>query len=86
MSGYRVPELRTETIFLVLRGDSPIGQCFRSPQCPQEVSALRRMLLHPRAYLKVSHVGRQLGAPGSSWLRHWQPGELGCPWRLGQEP
>lgn len=70
MSGCKAPELRTETIFLVLSEDTPIGQCFRSPWCPQEASALWHMLRHPRAYPKVSHVGRELGAPGSGWLRH----------------
>lgn len=66
-TGCRAPELRMETIFLVVRGDSPIGQCFR---CPQEVSALRCMLLHLRAYPKISHIGRELGTPGGGWLRH----------------
>lgn len=53
---------------------------------PQEASALGHTLLHPRACLRVSHVGRELGAPGGGWLRRWWPGGLGRPWRLDQEP
>ena len=56
-----MPELRTETVFFLLRGDTPTGQGLRSSGCPQEASALRHVLLYLKAYPKVSHVGRQLG-------------------------
>lgn len=81
-----MPELRTETIVLAVRGDVPTGSVSGPLGLPQEASAFRYSLLHLRAYLGVSHVGRELGAPRGRWLRHWWPGELGYPWRLGQEP